>query len=191
MPIISKPPSGFTSATMAAILEVPTSRPTISFLLSRALLMRSSRPLTRSWPAFRRRLPATRLRQAHREAVGVTQVHVLHPRPERRERAIVHCDESREARLDLLAPEGERDPACEPHFPGAARGHLQPHRRLADRLQALAEIAVLDRHFPRCPFRSDELRQLALVGGPEHAALRVDERAGTPARERHVFLEHD
>jgi hypothetical protein len=34
MPITSKPPSGFISATMAAIFEVPMSRPTIRFLLS-------------------------------------------------------------------------------------------------------------------------------------------------------------
>jgi hypothetical protein len=34
MPMISKPPSGRISATIAAILDVPMSRPTIRFLVS-------------------------------------------------------------------------------------------------------------------------------------------------------------
>src|SRR3972149_4064916 len=189
MPMISKPPSGFTSATMAAIFEVPTSSPTISFLLSLALLMRSSRPLSRLPPALRLRLLVTQLGDAHGEAVGVAQTHVVDPPREPRERAVMNRDEAGESRFHLFAPERERHSAFEFQLPGAARRNQHLHRRLADGLQAAAEVAELDRDFPRHAFRADEYRQLPVVGGLEHFALRVDERGSGPPRERHVLLE--
>src|SRR3970282_1911990 len=128
MPMISKPPSGLISATMAAIFEVPTSRPTISLLLSLALLMRSSRPLSRLPPALRLRLLVTQLGAAHGEAVGVAQIQVVPP---------------------PHAPEGVCTPACEFQRQGAPRRYPHFDRRLADRLQAGAEVAELDRDFPR------------------------------------------
>src|SRR3970040_626662 len=149
MPMISKPPSGFTSATMAAIFEVPTSSPPISFLLSLALLMRSSRPLSRLPPALRLRLLVTQLGDAHGEAIGVAQIHIVDTPPEPRERAVVNRDEAGEARFHLLAPEHERHSAFEFQLPGAARRNPHLYRRLADRLQAAAEVAKLDRDFPR------------------------------------------
>src|SRR4030066_4247 len=171
MPMISKPPSGPTSATMAAIFDVPTSRPTISFLLSRALPMRSAHPFSRFPAALRRRLLAAQLRRAHGESIGVTQIHGADPRSERHERLVMRCDETGQSGFHLLAPEHERHSACKPELPGAARRNLDPHRPLADRLQALAEVAVLDRDFPRRALRADEYRQIRVIGRPEHFAL--------------------
>src|SRR5262245_2461315 len=142
MPMISKPPSGRSSATMAVIFEVPTSSPTSSLLLSRAFPMLSASALGAA-PALRCRL-GLQAGHSHSEAVGIAQIHVIDVPVEATERAVVGADEPRETRFHLLAPELEREPAVELQLPGATRRHPHLHRGRADYLQAAGEIAVLN-----------------------------------------------
>src|SRR5689334_7141393 len=131
MPMISNPPSGRISATMAAIFEVPISSPTMSFLLSRDLFIRV-RPSSRAPRAPGLRLLVAQLRHAHGKAVRVAQVHVVDAALQSSDGAVVQCDEAREARLDVLAAELQREPVVQLELPSAARIHLDLHRRLAD-----------------------------------------------------------
>src|SRR5690349_3368842 len=154
MPMISNPPSGRISATMAAIFEVPISRPTMSFLLSRDLFIRVG-PSSRAPHAPGLRLLVAQLRHAHGEAVGVAQVHVVDAALQASDGAVVQCDEARKARFDVLAAEFQRKSVVQLDLPGAARIHLDLHRRLADRSQAALEVAVLDGDLPRGAFGPD------------------------------------
>src|SRR5690349_14998395 len=126
MPRTSSVPSGPSSATSAATLEVPMSRPTMRLRFSLAI---------------RSALPA---RHAQREAVRVAQVDMgkllrqggrvalREPPQGLRE----HGDEAREALLDRLAAvaaELEREAAREPQLPGVARRQYHTLDRLAKR----------------------------------------------------------
>src|SRR5688572_5719248 len=171
MPMISKPPSGLTSATMAAIFEVPTSSPTSRFLLSRALPMFRIRSLFCP-PALRSR-GRLEVWHAHGEAVAVAQIHVLDAAPEAPDRAVVGAHEAREARFHLLAPELQREPVVEPELPRAARRHAHLHRGRAYRFQAAHEIAVLDGDLARHSLRSEEQGKLSALLAGEDLAVRI------------------
>src|SRR5687767_7039927 len=100
MPMISKPPSGRISATIAAILEVPMSSPTIRFLLSLALPMRFRSLLSGAPRAPRLRLFLAQLGDAHGEPVGVAQVDVIDAAPENGGGTLVRGHEAGKPRLD-------------------------------------------------------------------------------------------
>src|SRR5687768_14590712 len=121
MPMISTPPSGLISATMAAILEVPTSSPTISRLVSLAFICL---PLCQTFAPFWGILLVPQLGNAHRESIGITQIHVIDFSSEWRERPPICGNEAVQPCLDLFASEFEGGPFFQPHLPRAARRYL-------------------------------------------------------------------
>src|SRR5258706_2970757 len=123
MPTMSIRPSGKSSATTAATLEVPMSSAMMRFLLSRA--MSDSR--VGRLGGFGRRF----VRHAERKSVGVAQVDVLEAFPRLAELLREHRHEPREALLDAVlvgvAPELNRDAVRELDLPGEAwtQQHLE------------------------------------------------------------------
>src|SRR6266404_4297371 len=109
MPIISNPPFGLTSATIAAIFDVPMSRPTISFLFSLALLINLS-PLSSRRPRGPAAAPLglrieLQFRDAHRETIRIAQVDVIQLALQWKYGALVDRDKTFEPRFDVFAPE--------------------------------------------------------------------------------------
>src|SRR5438552_1647845 len=108
--------SAVTSATMATILDVPMSRPTIRFLLSFTICAFLPRPARR---------PFREPRHAHCKAVAIAQVDIVDARAsaiERADGARVIVDEARQPFDRFAAPEldRERSAARRPQLPAAA-----------------------------------------------------------------------
>src|SRR6476659_3300956 len=110
---------------MATIFDVPMSSPTIRFLLSFTI----HASLVCSCCSCGRLLALlAKARHARRESVAIAQVHCVDARPRARQRtecAAMHGDEAREARIDFLASEFQRQRsggACRFELPPAARG---------------------------------------------------------------------
>src|SRR5438309_1885183 len=107
MPMISKPPSGFISATIAAIFDVPMSRPTIRCFISLALLIKccSSSFLSGRVGVLTtgrlRWLLACELRYANCKSIRITQVDVIEPALQAADAAFVDGDKAVEARFDV------------------------------------------------------------------------------------------
>ena len=144
------------------------SRATMRFLLSRAF---AAQPFE--------------LRNPHRKAVGVAQVHVLVPsRGIRAERRRVGARRSARAALRRrrLAPELECSPLVELDLPGAARGQApahEPRRRAAPALRRSARSAARSR--VACRPAPTNTRQLAVGGAVEDLAVRVHQAAACPS----------
>src|SRR3977135_1364375 len=90
--MMSMRPSGKSSATIAATLDVPMSRATMRFLFSLAM--------SDSFP--RARLGASDLGNAQREAVGVAQVDIVETVPGLPEGRAAPGDEPGETALDAV-----------------------------------------------------------------------------------------
>src|SRR5437773_4344755 len=143
MPITLSAPSGPISATIAAIFDVPMSRPTIKFFSftirpppSLGICLCPSLGLGSRFP---RRLFA-KARHARRKSIAVTQIHLLDVATgacQRSDRAIVHGDEAREPTGRIVAAELDRQrslPIRRSNFPTAPRrqrqcAHGQSERR--------------------------------------------------------------
>src|SRR5688572_5259891 len=189
MPSTSSAPSGAISATSAATLEVPMSRPTTR--------LRFSLGMSAFWSE-----------DAQREAVRVAQVDVLVLAAEPAERFRIGGDEAREAVLDAfgaVAPELQRQAARETQLPGVACGQHQRGdrallRREAERRQPIGENAIAARKLALGAGRPREQRQARLRGcvetGRKGLAEGIDEavrlevaRDLAPARERNVLFQ--
>src|SRR5260221_4437979 len=113
MPRIASEPSGRSSATRQATLEVPMSRATISSLSSLAI------PL------------ALEVRDAQREAVRIAQVDVFAARVYFFQSALIDLHEAPQPLLGRVrvAAEHEIEAALEAQLPGVARGQHDPRQR--------------------------------------------------------------
>src|SRR5206468_7471711 len=110
-PMMSRPPSGVTSATIATIFDVPMSRPTIRFLLS--FTIRSPSPPVDAAFASGRLFRRTLLESGdpRRKAVAVAQIHLLDTGAVSREhgdRPAVGAYESRQSGRGLVATDLDR-----------------------------------------------------------------------------------
>src|SRR5688500_15880858 len=198
-PMTFNVPSLATSATSAAIFDVPMSRPTIRSFLSSLVIVRLR--LTGP-PWFRSRAGLfhdafAKAGNARREAVPVTQVDVLDSRPLARQRADgprVHGDKALQTRGGLVAAELERQrpvAAARADPPAAARRN----RQLADferqRREHRRPLAVARRHLPDDAVRTGKPRQRRVGRRDERLAERVDQPAITEAGDGRVFLDRD
>ena len=184
-------PSGATSATIATIFDVPMSRPTITFFASFTIAIPS--PCLRALRARRRFLRRALLESGHarRESVAIAQVHVLDARARRararrscvrRRRRSARAARSGSSRPSSIASAPPAPFARQP--PAAARREPDAFERERERRERLAPFAIACRHLRGAAVRAVELRQLAVVVGDEHLALRIDERRVVPARDR-------
>src|SRR5258706_2130533 len=185
MPSTSRVPSGASSATSAATLEVPISRPTTR--------LRFSFGIASAFPARDPQGKAVRVAQ-----VDVREARRVAPR-EAPQRLREHGDEAREPRLHGLAAvaaELERQPAGEPQLPGVTGREDHALGRLAERREDFHEapVALRDQRLAACRAGEHEQRLVVAVG--EALAEGVDQsirievaRDLAPAREGDVLLD--
>src|SRR6185437_7968859 len=189
-PMMLRPPSGITSATIATIFDVPMSRPTIRLLLSFTI------PLSCPSGGLARRL-FVKARHAHREAVAIAQVDVVHAGSCTREHADgapVHGEKTPEPAGDIVATDIERQRRAvvlRTQLPAASGGKCYARQVQRERREQGAPLAIARAHQRGLRVGPVELRQFAGVIRGEHIAVRIDERMVVPARERLVLVDFD
>src|SRR5712691_11246871 len=187
MPMMSRRPSGNSSATIATTLEVPTSRATMRFLFSLAM----SNPLAHRFLG----LGLRSIRSAQREAVGAAQIDIVGTAGGVAERLRVHRDEFREAILDAVlvgvAPELHGEAVGKPELPGKTRIERDLPGLEGERGEQLAESGVAARYFAFAARGPGEDRQRCVDASGKELAVCVHQPLTSlaPARERHVLLD--
>src|SRR5438105_4299972 len=195
MPMTLSAPSAVISATIAAIFDVPMSRPTIRFFSFTIRLPPSLGIFgCASGSRFLDRLLA-KAGYPHGKSVAITQVHLLDVTARSGERgdcAIVRGDEAREASAGIVTPELDRQrtlPIGRADFPTAARRKRQSLYRQSERRQQRGPFAIARGNRGGVTIRSVELRQIAVPISGEHFAVRVDQRGVVPTCQR-CMLDH-
>src|SRR5918996_4575957 len=153
MPSMARVPSGSTSPTRHATLEVPMSRATMRFLFSLAIS-----------------LLAAPVGHAHGVAVRIAQVDVL-VRPALR----IALDVAAQARLGRIgiAAEHEVLPVREAQLPGLARTEHHALDRRAERRHDFGKAPITPRDLSRGSRRRDKKGQRLLAPGQEGLAVGV------------------
>src|SRR5438128_447803 len=187
MPMMSRRPSGNSSATIATTLEVPMSRATMRFLFSLAMSNLLAHRflglgLRSSW-------------SAQREAVGVAQIDIIGTAGGVAERLRVHRNEFREALLDAVlvrvAPKLHGECVGKPELPGKARIERDLPGLEGERREQLPESGVAARHVAFAAGGPGENGQRALDASGKGLAVGVHQPPASlaPARERDVLLD--
>src|SRR5215471_4864677 len=147
--MMSKPPSGLISATMATILEVPMSRPTMRSLLSLGLFIGCLRTLCtgRVW------------RVVDGKTVGISQVDALRLSRQTLQRTRVDRHEPPELLFHLAAPQLQHSSVVELELPSPPIGQHNLDRTFAKRLQQAAEHQIALCHLGSSSIGCAEYRQ--------------------------------
>jgi hypothetical protein len=185
MPITSIAALGWLSPTIATILEVPISSPTIVSLALRLAIVRLS--------LVRCREPSGAAGASRRRSRGCSAGRRSRPRPRGREQRRGDARETPQAGLEVLAPRRSSTPLLSSmrHEPRASSSSAR--RPKPDRGEGRARVQVAARHQPLAALRPVQARQLgrhvARVAH-EQLAAGVQQAALAPARGGHL-LDHD
>src|SRR3989344_3161913 len=180
-PTISTSPVGDTSPTMASTLEVPMSRPTISF---------SSSFLAMIYP-LSGCVAGTMAVPFHREPVAVTQVHLFDIGGIRSERLRINAREPLNLVLCLFPVQHHHHSLVEHKLPGAPCRQRQALQLQSGRRQNLAQSLVACEHLrpgASPPFEPWEIRGDSFSTDTHYIARRVQPGRFTPVR-RELLLD--
>src|SRR5262249_14978498 len=180
--MMSKPPSGFISATMATILEVPMSRPTMRLLLSLSLFIGSSRTSCTG-----------RVSRAvvDGKTVGISQVDAFGLSRQTLQRTRVDRHESPELLLYLAAPQLQHSSIIELELPSSPIGQHNLDGTFAKGLQQGAEHQIALCHLGSSSIGCAEYRQSFVRGRFEQLTVGIHQRVVAPACERDMLLDLD
>src|SRR5262245_38081747 len=168
--MMSKPPSGLISATMATILEVPMSSPTMRLPLSLGLFIALLRTSCTG------RVPRT---VVDGKTVGISQVDALRPTRQTLQGTRVCCREPPQLFFYLaylVATQLQHRPIVEPELPRPPVGQQHLHRMPAKRLQQPAEHQVATCHLGSTSIGRAKHRKSFVCGRFKQLAVGVDER---------------